>query len=61
MVDGANNNTANTLLAGDENEVHQRSMRINRSVDEAYLLAQRDGFSLLDVAIDEKQTSKHAR
>ena len=55
MVDGANNNTANTLLAGDENEVHQRSMRINRSVDEAYLLAQRDGFSLLDVAIDESR------
>lgn len=46
---------ANTPLTGDENEVHHRSMRIHRSVDDAYLLAQRDGFSLLDVAIDESR------
>ena len=55
MKDRANNNMANTPLTGDENEVHHRSMRIHRSVDDAYLLAQRDGFSLLDVAIDESR------
>ena len=33
--------------------VHSHSMSIKRSIDEAYLIAERDGFALLDVAIDE--------
>lgn len=33
--------------------VHSHSMTIKRSIDEAYLIAERDGFALLDVAIDE--------
>ena len=33
--------------------VHDHSMTIKRSVDEAYLIAERDGFALLDIAIDE--------
>ena len=33
--------------------VHSHSMTIKRSVDEAYLVAERDGFALLDIAIDE--------
>lgn len=36
-----------------ENRVHQGAMQITRSIDEAYHLAIKDGFSLLDVAIDE--------
>lgn len=36
-----------------EDTVHKRSMRINRSADEAYSIAQQDGFALLDIAIDE--------
>lgn len=41
------------LKSAPENSVHGRSMRINRSVDEAYSIAKQDGFALLDVAIDE--------
>ncbi len=33
--------------------VHSQSMTIKRSVDEVYALVERDGFALLDVAIDE--------
>ena len=33
--------------------VHDHSMSIKRSADEAYLIAERDGFALLDIAIDE--------
>ena len=33
--------------------VHDHSMTIKRSADEAYLIAERDGFALLDIAIDE--------
>ena len=33
--------------------VHSKSMTIKRSADEAYTLAECDGFALLDVAIDE--------
>ena len=36
-------------------DVHSQSMRINRGIDEAYALAERDGFALLDVAIDERK------
>lgn len=36
-------------------DVHSQSMRINRSIDQAYALAERDGFALLDVAIDERK------
>lgn len=35
--------------------VHSQSMSIKRSVDEAYLLAERDGFALLDIAIDDSR------
>ena len=38
-----------------EDSVHERSMRINRSADEAYSIAQQDGFALLDVPIDESR------
>ncbi|GAF53922.1 LOW QUALITY PROTEIN: molybdenum cofactor biosynthesis protein MoaE [Psychrobacter sp. JCM 18900] len=33
--------------------VHDHSMTIKRSADDAYLIAERDGFALLDIAIDE--------
>lgn len=58
MVDHVNNNTNGAVESHSHNpskDVHHRSMHINRSVDEAYLLAQRDGFSLLDIAIDERR------
>ncbi len=35
--------------------VHAQSMTIKRSVDEVYALAGRDGFALLDIAIDESR------
>ena len=35
--------------------VHSQSMTIKRSADEAYLLAERDGFALLDIDIDERR------
>ncbi len=35
--------------------VHSQSMHISRSVAEAYMIAERDGFSLLDIAIDESR------
>ena len=35
--------------------VHGQSMTIKRSADEAYLLAERDGFALLDIDIDERR------
>ena len=33
--------------------VHSQSMMVKHSVDEVYALAERDGFALLDIAIDE--------
>ena len=33
--------------------VHHHAMHISRSVDEAYAIAQQDGFALLDCAIDD--------
>lgn len=36
-------------------DVHSQSMRINRSIDEAYSLAEHHGFALLDRAIDERR------
>lgn len=38
-----------------QSDVHSQSMRINRSVGEAYVLAERGGFALLDIAIDERR------
>ncbi|BBI68785.1 molybdopterin biosynthesis protein MoeE [Psychrobacter sp. KH172YL61] len=35
--------------------IHNHSMTIKRSTDEAYLIAERDGFALLDIAIDENK------
>lgn len=35
------------------NDVHDQAMRISRSIDDAYAIASRDGFALLDVDIDE--------
>ena len=35
--------------------VHSQSMNIKRSADYAYLLAERDGFALLDIDIDERR------
>ncbi|WP_201618250.1 molybdopterin synthase catalytic subunit [Psychrobacter urativorans] len=40
-------------VENNKKDVHSQSMRIDRSVDEAYAIAQRDGFALLDIAIDE--------
>ena len=34
-------------------DVHNHSMTIKRSADDAYLIAERDGFALLDITIDE--------
>ncbi|TXD98453.1 molybdenum cofactor biosynthesis protein MoaE [Psychrobacter frigidicola] len=53
MTDSANN--TNVDLESDKKDVHSQSMRINRSVDEAYTIAECDGFSLLDIAIDESR------
>ena len=36
-------------------QVHGQSMSIKRSIDEAYLIAERDGFALLDIDIDESR------
>ncbi|MBP2280223.1 molybdopterin synthase catalytic subunit [Psychrobacter sp. PL19] len=47
------NTDTNIDVENDKTDVHSQSMRISRSVDDAYALAQRDGFSLLDIAIDE--------
>ncbi len=35
--------------------VHSHSMTIKRSVDDVYAIAERDGFALLDIAIDENR------
>ncbi|MGP4848251.1 molybdenum cofactor biosynthesis protein MoaE, partial [Marinobacter sp. 1Y8] len=37
------------------NNVHDHSMTIKRTADDAYLIAERDGFALLDIAIDENR------
>ena len=37
----------------DKQNVHSQSMTTKRSVDDIYALAERDGFALLDIAIDE--------
>ena len=39
----------------DKHNVHQQSMTIQCSADEAYALAKRNGFALLDNAIDENR------
>ena len=52
MTDSINSTDINDGIENDKKDVHSQSMRINRSVDEAYALAQRDGFALLDIAID---------
>ena len=38
--------------------VHGQSISIKRSIDEAYLIAERDGFALLDNDIDESRLKK---
>ena len=48
-----NNNQNDSEESSSETDVHSQSVQIKRSVDEAYQIAQRDGFALLDVAIDE--------
>ena len=55
MNDSVNSMHINADIENESKDVHSQSMRINRSVDEAYVLAQRDGFALLDIAIDEKK------
>lgn len=47
------NHQNSAIKVGDKDDVHNESMRIKHSADEAYQIAQRDGFALLDVAIDE--------
>lgn len=37
----------------DRDDLHNSSMQIKHSVDEAYQIVERDGFALLDIAIDE--------
>ncbi|MGM8870796.1 molybdenum cofactor biosynthesis protein MoaE [Psychrobacter sp. 2Y5] len=46
-------NQSNDTKSGNKADVHSQSMQIKRSSEEAYAIAQRDGFALLDVAIDE--------
>ena len=41
------------------NDVHSHSMTIKRSVEEVYQLAERDGFALLDIAIDEDRLKRY--
>ena len=55
MNDSVNSMHINADIENESKDVHSQSMRINRSVDEAYVLAQRDGFALLDIAIDENK------
>ncbi len=38
--------------------VHNHSITIKRSIDEVYAIAERDGFALLDIAIDEDRLKK---
>lgn len=49
--------TAKSVNDASENsqkqDVHNQSMRIKRSIDDAYNIAKSDGFALLDTAIDE--------
>lgn len=51
MTDQDNNLVPTSI----DHNVHGRSMRINRSVDEAYAIAHKDGFALLDIAIDDRR------
>lgn len=53
MEHNTNITAANATVNDTKNDVHSQSMRINRSVDAAYALAEHDGFALLDIAIDE--------
>lgn len=46
-------NPEHAKILTETHDVHGRSMRINREPDEAYAIAQRDGFALLDIDIDE--------
>ena len=46
-------NKNNEIKIGDKEDVHSQSMQIKRSADDAYAIAERDGFALLDEAIDE--------
>ncbi|MGO3046395.1 molybdenum cofactor biosynthesis protein MoaE [Psychrobacter celer] len=46
-------NKNNEIKTGDKEDVHSQSMQIKRSGDDAYAIAERDGFALLDEAIDE--------
>lgn len=55
MNDSVNSMPINADIENESKNVHSQSMRINRSVDEAYTIAQRDGFALLDIAIDESR------
>lgn len=49
------NNTQNSKENLSNTDVHSQSMQIKRTIDEAYQIAQRDGFALLDVTIDERR------
>lgn len=55
MENSTNITTKNVATFDTKNDVHSQSMRISRSVDEAYALAEEYGFALLDVAIDERR------
>lgn len=47
------NNQNSAAADASKKNVHSQSMQIKRSVDEAYQIAEHEGFALLDVAIDE--------
>ncbi|AAZ18476.1 molybdopterin synthase subunit MoaE [Psychrobacter arcticus 273-4] len=60
MEDSVNNSNKdadvkNHKAEHDKKDVHSQSMHISRSVDDAYMIAERDGFALLDIAIDESR------
>lgn len=58
MQDSANSVDIDSGLEDDKKDVHSHSMHISRSIDEAYMVAERDGFALLDIAIDESRLRK---
>ncbi len=53
MTDNTLSDSTDASSENDKKDVHSQSMRIKRSVDEAYTVAECDGFALLDIAIDE--------
>ncbi len=54
MTDNVSNEKVNGAVDA-KDEVHDQSMRIKRSANEAYAIAEHDGFALLDIDIDDNK------